>query len=92
MLLDYNIKGYRIPGMSGVWVNDRKISACGIHVNQYIYKIIKYSWVSIHGSSINVNNDLKGFDNIIPCGLNGKEVCSIQQFIPDININDIKYI
>lgn len=37
VLNDYGIKGYRIKGMTGVWVNDKKIAACGIHVNQYIY-------------------------------------------------------
>lgn len=91
VLNDYGIKGYRIKGMTGVWVNDKKIAACGIHVNQYIYIYLFISWITIHGCSINVVNDLSGFKRIIPCGLVGKEVCSIQQIIPQITLNEIKY-
>lgn len=47
--------------------------------------------MTIHGLSINVENSLEGFKNIIPCGLIGKEVCSLKQFIPSVSIEDVEY-
>ncbi len=75
-LTEYNIKGQRIEGMSGVWLKadkhrpDRKICAIGIHLSR---------WVTMHGFAFNIQTDLQYFDYIIPCGITNKSVTSLQK-------------
>ncbi|NLJ06441.1 MAG: lipoyl(octanoyl) transferase LipB [Sphingobacteriales bacterium] len=72
----YQLKGGRIKGMTGVWldhdhpVKARKICAMGIKVSRYI---------TMHGFAFNVNTDLNYFNLIIPCGITGKSVTSLQK-------------
>ena len=58
----------------GIWVDhnneSKKIAAIGIKVKK---------WIAYHGFSININNDLRNFDKIIPCGLEGKKITSLNQ-------------
>ena len=73
-LLDFNIKAKRSTGQTGVWTNNKKneskkICAIGIKTSR---------WVTMHGFALNVNTDLSFFENIIPCGIIGKEVTSIK--------------
>ncbi len=77
----YQLPGKRIPGLTGVWVNNYKVAAIGIKVKR---------WVTMHGFSINVCPDLQGFKNIIPCGIEDKSVGSLQQFLPDITLEEIQ--
>lgn len=72
-LADYGIKGERSEGETGVWLDvgtpfDRKICAMGVRASR---------WVTMHGFALNVNTDLGYFDNIIPCGIRGKAVTSL---------------
>lgn len=53
---------------TGVWVNDKKICAMGVHGRRHI---------TTHGIGLNVNTDLTWFDHIVPCGIEGKDVTSI---------------
>lgn len=59
-LLDFGIKGERKQKYTGVWVNDKKIAAIGIHC---------WRWVVSHGFALNINPDLTIFKHIIPCGI-----------------------
>lgn len=59
------------PPLTGVWVNGRKIAAIGVHAT-------RRSFVS-HGLALNCDTDLKWFDHIVPCGLEGKEVTSLSK-------------
>jgi lipoyl(octanoyl) transferase len=68
LLLEFGIKGQRIEGKTGVWVEDRKIASIGVGVRK---------WVTMHGFALNVASDLNGFQNIIPCGLSGVRMTSI---------------
>jgi lipoyl(octanoyl) transferase len=68
-LADYGILAGRIPKLTGVWVDDRKIAAIGVHLSR---------WVTSHGFALNVNTDLSYFQYIIPCGLT-KPVTSMAQ-------------
>ena len=68
------LKIYKINSKSdskniGIWVKDKKIAAIGIRVSR---------WVAYHGCSININNNLKYYQKIIPCGLNNKKITSIK--------------
>jgi lipoyl(octanoyl) transferase len=59
-LSDYGIEAGRIPGLTGVWVDGRKVAAIGVHISR---------WVTSHGFALNVNTDLSYFQYIVPCGL-----------------------
>lgn len=72
-LAEYGIKSERSPGETGVWLDvgtpfARKICAMGVRASR---------WVTMHGFALNVNSDLGYFDNIIPCGIKGKAVTSL---------------
>ncbi len=73
-LKEYNLHGERSDGETGVWFDvgtpfARKICALGVRSSR---------WVSMHGFALNVNTNLGYFDNIIPCGIRGKAVTSMQ--------------
>ncbi|TRW25126.1 lipoyl(octanoyl) transferase LipB [Flavobacterium zepuense] len=72
-LADYGITGTRSDGETGVWLDAgtpfaRKICAMGVRASR---------WVTMHGFALNVNANLGYFDNIIPCGIRGKAVASL---------------
>lgn len=73
LLAFYNIKGERIEGLTGVWIEQKhKICAIGLHCSR---------WVTSHGFALNVCNDLNEFNYIIPCGIQNKGVTSITKEI-----------
>jgi lipoyl(octanoyl) transferase len=87
-LAEYNIKGERSDGETGVWIGvatpfARKICAMGVRASR---------WVTMHGFALNVNADLGYFDNIIPCGIKGKAVTSlnVELGIEKVNEQEIK--
>ncbi len=59
-LAEFGIAAGRIPKLTGVWVDGRKIAAIGVHLSR---------WVTSHGFALNVNTDLSYFQYIVPCGL-----------------------
>lgn len=71
---DYEIKGFRREGKSGAWTDAGKIAAIGFRLKK---------WVSFHGMSFNVSNDLMGFNTIVPCGLVGESVASLKVILGD---------
>jgi lipoyl(octanoyl) transferase len=76
----FNIKSSGDPKNIGIWVNEKtnvkKVAAIGIRVSK---------WIAYHGFAINVNNDLKKYQNIIPCGISDKGVTNLK------SINDQNY-
>ena len=65
------ISAERRDGHTGVWVGGtRKIASIGVHVKQ---------WVTWHGFALNVTTDLSAFDRIVPCGIEGVEMTSVQR-------------
>ena len=69
-LAGLGIAAERNPGYTGVWTNGRKIASIGIHVKQ---------WVTWHGFALNVTTDLSQFGRIVPCGIPGVEMTSIER-------------
>ena len=75
-IAEYGIKGGRSKGETGVWIDadvpgrERKICAIGVRCSR---------WITMHGFALNVNTDLSYFNNIIPCGIQNKQVTSIEK-------------
>ena len=69
VLNKYNIKAYSDRKNIGIWVKNKKISAIGVRVK---------NWIAYHGCSININNNLSHYKKIVPCGLNNKMVTSFK--------------
>ncbi|MGV0024785.1 lipoyl(octanoyl) transferase LipB [Phormidesmis priestleyi] len=81
VLAIHGLVGARIAGLTGVWIEGRKVAAIGIKVSR---------WITMHGFALNVCPDLGGFDRIVPCGIPDKPVGSLEQFIPGITVQQIK--
>jgi len=75
-IAEFGLKGERSPGETGVWIeaavkgHERKICAIGVRCSR---------WITMHGFALNVNTDLSYFNNIVPCGIQGKQVTSIEK-------------
>lgn len=85
----YGLKGGRIDGMTGVWLDagttkERKICALGVKASR---------WVTMHGIGFNVNTDLDYFSNIVPCGIEDKAVTSMKKELGSaLNMDEVKSI
>lgn len=87
-MADYGLKGERSPGETGVWLDaaikgkERKICAMGIRCSR---------WVTMHGFAFNVNTDLSYFNYIIPCGIQNKQVTSLEKELGySVNMEEVK--
>ena len=70
VLKEFDIKGSRKKGLTGVWVENKKIAAQGVRISR---------WVTMHGFSINVCPQLSYYDGIIPCGIFDYDVTSMEE-------------
>jgi len=86
-LAEYNIKAERSKGETGVWLDvgtpfARKICAMGVRTSR---------WVTMHGFALNTNTNLGYFDNIIPCGIKGKAVTSMEAELgKKVDLDEVK--
>jgi len=69
-LTELGIPAERHAGYTGVWTTGRKIASIGVHVKQ---------WVTWHGFALNVTTDLSAFDRIVPCGIPGVVMTSLER-------------
>ena len=80
----YDIETFADKENIGIWYNDnstiKKVAAIGVRVSK---------WIAYHGFSININNDLKKYDAIIPCGIKDKGITNLKQ-IKNQNYEELK--
>ena len=88
LLKNFDISSYTIKGKTGVWVKsdniEKKIAAIGVRIS---------NGISMHGFALNINNNLSDFDFIVPCGIQGSLVTSVQkESKKEVKLNDLKLI
>ena len=80
----YKIETFADRKNIGIWFNDnsqiKKVAAIGVRVSK---------WIAYHGFSININNNLKKYDSIVPCGIKDKDVTNLKK-ISDQNYKELK--
>jgi lipoyl(octanoyl) transferase len=88
-MADFGLIGDRSKGETGVWMDPsipsmaRKICAMGIKCSR---------WITMHGFALNVNTDLNYFNYIVPCGIENKQVTSIQKELGfSVPMEEVKY-
>lgn len=69
LLATFGLEARRRDGLTGVWVEERKIASIGVGVRR---------WVAMHGFALNVCNDLAPFSEIVPCGIAGVRMTSVE--------------
>jgi len=72
VLAEYGLQAQRKNGLTGVWVEERKIASIGVGVRR---------WVTYHGFALNVDPNLSYFADIVPCGLAGVHMTSMAQLL-----------
>jgi lipoyl(octanoyl) transferase len=70
LLATFDLHAQTRAGLTGVWVEDRKIASIGVGVRQ---------WITMHGFALNVSGDLSPFDQIVPCGIANVRMTSIEK-------------
>jgi lipoyl(octanoyl) transferase len=79
-LADFQIIASRRDRLTGIWVGNRKIGSIGVGIKR---------WVTCHGFALNVCTDLRYFDGMIPCGIDGCEMTSVASLgRRDVNVNE----
>ncbi len=80
ILAVYEVHARRRKGLTGVWVEDRKIASIGVGVRK---------WITMHGFALNVSSDLSGFAAITPCGIAGVRMTSLSlELGRDVTVKD----
>jgi lipoyl(octanoyl) transferase len=74
-LADLDLRGERLEGLTGVWLEGAKVAAIGVGAKR---------WVTQHGLALNVSCALETFDAIVPCGLAGRPVGRLSHWVPGL--------
>ncbi len=75
LLAGLGLAAERQSGLTGVWLEGRKLAAIGVGARR---------WISQHGLALNVNCSLEGFGAIVPCGLSGRAVGRLSDWLPGV--------
>jgi lipoyl(octanoyl) transferase len=75
LLAELGLRGERIEGLTGVWLEGRKLAAIGVGARR---------WISQHGLALNVEADLAGFAQVVPCGIADRPVGRLLDWRPEL--------
>ena len=81
VLADFDLVGERIPGLTGIWLEGRKVAAIGTGCRR---------WITQHGLALNVSCELSGFELITPCGLRGRRVGRLCDWRPGLTVKQVQ--
>jgi lipoyl(octanoyl) transferase len=81
VLAALGLAGERIPGLTGVWLEGRKLAAIGVGARR---------WISQHGLALNVDCPLEGFESIVPCGLEDRAVGRLSDWLPGLTVAEVQ--
>nr|YP_002049344.1 lipoate-protein ligase B [Paulinella chromatophora]ACB43134.1 lipoate-protein ligase B [Paulinella chromatophora] len=79
----FNLTGYRVDGLTGIWLDGRKVAAVGIGGRR---------WITQHGLALNINCNLDGFNAIVPCGINTYPVGRLKDYCCNITLQNTSFI
>ena len=81
VLQQLGLCGERLPGLTGLWLEQRKVAAIGVGCRR---------WVTQHGLALNINCELAGFARVTPCGLEGRQVGRLADWIPGLTVEQVQ--
>jgi len=81
VLYELGLFGERINGLTGVWLNECKVGSIGVGGRR---------WITQHGLALNIDCDLKGFEEIVPCGLRDFRVGRLNTWLPGLTVDDVQ--
>jgi lipoyl(octanoyl) transferase len=81
LLAELGLRGERIEGLTGVWLEGRKLAAIGVGARR---------WISQHGLALNVEADLAGFAQVVPCGIRDRPVGRLADWRPELTAADLR--
>jgi len=76
LLAELGLEAGRLEGLTGVWLEGRKVAAIGVGARR---------WISQHGLALNVEADLAGFAEVVPCGISNREVGRLVDWRPELS-------
>ena len=76
LLAELGLEAGRLEGLTGVWLEGRKVAAIGVGARR---------WISQHGLALNVEADLAGFAQVVPCGITNREVGRLVDWRPELS-------
>ena len=76
LLAELGLRGERIEGLTGVWLEGRKLAAIGVGGRR---------WISQHGLALNVDLPLEGFSHVVPCGITDRPVGRLLDWRPELS-------
>ncbi|BEV36611.1 lipoyl(octanoyl) transferase LipB [Synechococcus sp. M16CYN] len=81
VLFNLGLKGERLPGFTGLWLEGRKVAAIGVGCRR---------WITQHGLALNVSCDLRGFSKITPCGIAEYRIGRLCDWLPGLAVSDVQ--
>ena len=81
LLAELGLRGERIAGLTGVWLEGRKLAAIGVGARR---------WISQHGLALNVDADLLGFSRVVPCGIRDRPVGRLADWRPQLTASALR--
>ena len=81
VLAELGLEGQRLPGLTGLWLDNRKVAAIGVGCRR---------WITQHGLALNVDCSMHGFEQVTPCGLTGRAVGRLADWLPGLTSAEVQ--